>query len=34
MRRAWYNEVTIDTETNPKGSQMMIQTLCRNETGG
>jgi len=34
MRRAWYNEVTIDTETNPKGAQMMIQTLCRNETGG
>ncbi|MCR9149624.1 MAG: hypothetical protein NXH83_05585 [Rhodobacteraceae bacterium] len=33
MRRAWFNDVTVDTATNPDGARMMIQTLCRNDSG-
>ena len=28
-RRPWFYDITTETETNPAGAQMLVQTLCR-----
>jgi len=30
-RRAWFHEVSVDTEKNPDDARMLIQTMCRKD---